>query len=373
MDDPTYYRCVNRTHTEPQARLLAIDAPQHLRLVQKLARVLDPLQGSAPDQAWKQAARLSDCRRSPALYQSETGRYVVSKKCCNTRLCPACGRAKLARLREEAAAIVERMDSPKFVTLTVLSTPEYLAVRLKHLRDSFARLRRHKTWRRNYTRGVAVVEVTFNPKSGQWHPHLHLIVDGQYVQQHVLSRLWEVATGDSRIVHIRAVPKRSDAIRYVTKYAQKAADLETIPDERVPEFLAAMRGLRTHSLFGPGCRRIIKRPERPALGKLSAITQLADLHRECRAGTPGARDLLRLVYLAARRKLPRAAAGALVEPEDLDRQIAELLRPWLDARTNHHGYADPEKPRHPPPKRSDDRRAVRLWEESNAPLVGLID
>jgi hypothetical protein len=60
-------------------------------------------------------------------------------------------------------------------------------------------------------------------------PHLHILQRGDFIQQSVVSEVWEVATRPwfhgqgSFIVDIRAVAKTDDAIAYVTKYMTKGA------------------------------------------------------------------------------------------------------------------------------------------------------
>jgi hypothetical protein len=38
---------------------------------------------------------------------------------------------------------------------------------------------------------------------GMWHPHLHVIAEGRFLDKHALSAAWHHATGDSFVVDIR--------------------------------------------------------------------------------------------------------------------------------------------------------------------------
>lgn len=364
-DDGLVY--VHRAHSKPQARLLGIHARTHLAYTRRLHDLADARHMPA-------VARMSDCCRTPALYRSETtGEYVLAQKTCKHRLCPRCGLVRSRRLSADATVLTSTMDAPKFVTLTIVSSPAPLADRLQHLRDSFGRLRRSKLWRRHFKKGIAVVEVTHNPKTDLWHPHLHLIVDGSYTDQRDLSDAWAKATADSKIVHIRAVPVKSEAIRYIAKYASKTSDFNEVPDHRVNEWLDAVASLRTHSTFGPGARKAIKR-EKPAGDKtLRPVTQLGILHDMADAGDNLAKNALTLIYALGRGRVQNPSAEQAAKSEARNLQIALLLRSLGVEGQSDPSSIDPPALANPPPVSDADRRPVRLWEEPNDEAAAIRD
>ena len=353
------------THTPPQARLLSVHAPAHLKLTRRLAAYIATRHNHA-------AARLSECCRTPALYQEEgTGRYVLSQKTCKHRLCPRCAKAKSIRLQKDAHAIVSRMDSPRFVTLTTKSTDQPLEDQLKHLRESFARLRKSKTWKRYASRGISVVEVTHNKETDRWHPHIHAIVDGSFFPHKLLREAWHQASTDSTICHIRPVPARSDAIRYVAKYAAKTGDFNAVPDWRINEYLDALAGLRTHALFGPGARKCLPAKEKTERGRLLPISQLGVFHDLARGGNLDARQLLTLIYRLGRRQLPNPAPGAAPELEACHGEITRLLRLIGVEGQDCNSSNNPTELANPPPVHSADCRPIRLWEESDTSAAAI--
>jgi len=356
-DDDLVY--VHLSHSKPQARLLSIHARAHLQVTRRLYELAEARHMPA-------VARMSDCCRTPALYKSEdTGQYILAQKTCKHRLCPRCGLARSRRLCADATVITSAMDAPKFVTLTIVSSKDPLEERLKHLRDSFARLRRSKLWKRHFKKGISVVEITHNPKTDLFHPHLHLIVDGTYTEQAKLAEAWHVATGDSRIVHIRAIPVKTDAIRYIAKYAAKTGDFNAVPDHRVNEWLDAVASLRTHALFGPGARKAVKR-EKPAKDKsVRAVTPLGILHDMSDDGNELARNALTLIYAIGRGRVQNPSAEQAAKLEARNLQIALLLRSLGIEGESHPCSIDPAASPHPPPEHHADRRPVGLWEEPN--------
>jgi hypothetical protein len=95
------------------------------------------------------------------------------------------------------------------------------------------------------------VEVTFNPTTQQWHPHLHPITSGSYMPQDVLSRKWKAITGNSPIVHIKAIPDAEIVAGYVSKYAAKCMDNSVFENQdKLSELLVALGGRRFCLTFG---------------------------------------------------------------------------------------------------------------------------
>jgi hypothetical protein len=129
--------------------------------------------------------------------------------------------------------LVRAMAQPWFLTLTVKTGPD-LAERAAHLRKAFKKLRRRRWFAANVAGGVAVEEVTHNAQTGDWHPHLHLIIDAdvpQAVLQAVLRDLWAAVTGDSYILDVRPFQGATVAadLRELCKYTAKISDIVDNP------------------------------------------------------------------------------------------------------------------------------------------------
>ena len=54
-------------------------------------------------------------------------------------------------------------------------------------------------------------ENTFNEKTVEWHPHIHMfaLVD-QWIDQQEFSEYWHSITGDSMVLDVRRVKKKKD-------------------------------------------------------------------------------------------------------------------------------------------------------------------
>jgi hypothetical protein len=145
------------------------------------------------------------------------------------------------------------MAQPWFLTLTVKNGPD-LAERAAHLRAAFKKLRRRAWWKGHVAGGIAVEEVTRNHRTGDWHPHLHLIVDAalpQAVLQAALRDLWASVTGDSFILDVRPFQGATVAadLRELCKYTAKISDIVDSP-MLVGVYLAYARRRRLIVTFG---------------------------------------------------------------------------------------------------------------------------
>jgi hypothetical protein len=159
----------------------------------------------------------------------------------------------ISRAKDSAARVrtaIEKMDSPRLLTLTLASTDKPLGDEIDRLRKSFRELRRSNGWKNHVQGGVTVFECTFDAKSGRWHPHLHCVIDATYWAQKDVSDAWQKATGDSKIVDIRMIHSKERAAQYVSKYLSKAPDINACPAEKRCEWAAAMHGGRLVQTFG---------------------------------------------------------------------------------------------------------------------------
>lgn len=213
-------------------------------------RILEALLRAECTTTLRLAKRIADCCQHPQVCINDEGRAVLSEMRCRSRICPICLRRRVKSITARTTAAVKRMDSPRFLTLTVAHSDQPLRDQLIRLRRCFANLRRSEAWKKHVRGGTYTVEVTFNRKAHQWHPHLHCIVDGTYFPHQVLSAAWLQATGDSKIVDIRKVPSASAIAKYIAGYVAKSSDLAKIPDDRVIEWVCETRGLRFLQQFG---------------------------------------------------------------------------------------------------------------------------
>ena len=219
----------------------------------------------------------------------EPGHYAIHATHCHDRLCLPCG---IARSRTIAANVREHIqDRPhRFLTLTVKATDAPLSARIDHLLSSFRRLRNKVFWKKSQRGGVAFLEVKWNDDLGHWHPHLHLIAEGSWVDKRHLAKMWHEASRDSFIVDIRLVRDPAKTVSYVCKYASKPidADLYNHPD-RLDEAVESLHGRRLVFTFGTW--RGVCLHELPPRGEWRRVVRLDELLALARRGDPEAVDI----------------------------------------------------------------------------------
>lgn len=186
-------------------------------------------------------------------FHKEENRYRLRGSYCHSRHCEPCMKAKsnllAANLRERLADA--KTHQYRFLTLTLRHSEAPLCDQIKKLYTSFKKLRTSKLWKSSQRGGAAMLEVKWDPKSRKWHPHLHIVAEGNYIGKDNLSEAWHRATGDSFIVDIRRLDKTKDVAFYVAKYVTKGTNAEVWDDsEAAAEWVTATRGVRSCATYG---------------------------------------------------------------------------------------------------------------------------
>lgn len=185
------------------------------------------------------------CEYSPSLR-----RYRLRANYCGDRFCIPCARA---RSRKIEGALVKAFSGskPLFLTLTLRASRATLSACLDRLYASFKALRRDAVWKSAVRGGVAVTEIKRGSGSGQWHVHLHALLQADYLDARWLSERWKEITGDSFIVDVSRMKHQQEGIGYVAKYASKGWTAEVTRDhDSLVECVCSLRGRRLLVTFG---------------------------------------------------------------------------------------------------------------------------
>lgn len=214
-------------------------------------RILEVLADSGDARLIKQAVTMSQCASSLHLYfNEEQGTVREYVHTCKARLCPLCGRRRSQHVAGQMIPMVESMKKPRHLVLTTKSRPAGLREQIADLVRWFTKLRRTPFWRKNVVQGVYTIEATVNERSGLWHPHLHIIFDGEYLPVKRLQYLWHEITGGSEIVWIEEAYSVPGLCNELCKYIGKPQKSEHWTDEKLREYAIAIRGTRMVQTFG---------------------------------------------------------------------------------------------------------------------------
>lgn len=184
------------------------------------------------------------------------GHEIDAPVSCGNRFCPVCSHGPRIRARNRMLKIVQaaRENSPeplRFVTLTIKNCPDPKQG-FSVLIDGFRRLRSRPFWKNRVRGGLYVIEAT--GRAGEWHVHLHALIQGVFIPQGQLSAVWKAVTG-SQVVWISSVSDSTRAVQYITQYLTKTDVAGSDRDE----LAMSLAGCRMFSPFG--CWHSIRIPK----------------------------------------------------------------------------------------------------------------
>jgi len=177
---------------------------------------------------------------------------------CGDRFCPVCSVTRRLRVRSRLEFLVENVKAGsgynfKHLTLTI-KNQQNLSLMTSSIVKSFRKLRQTRSWKFHVKGGAFVIEITGN--SGNWHVHLHVIIESKYYKWAEILALWKkLSSGQG--VYIQNIPKR-EIVRYLTKYISKT---DTTPECR-EDINDALRGTRLFQPFGSwfAINKLYKKP-----------------------------------------------------------------------------------------------------------------
>lgn len=163
---------------------------------------------------------------------------------CGNRFCEICMKSRQWKARQKIRVLVDSLQLEKgfrlkMLTLSVPNTDD-LAAGVDHLIASFRRLRQRSYWKNRIKGGLAVVEIS--GRSGNWHPHLHILIESKFLKYAKIHKDWCDVSGGIG-VYISDVNSKK-VVNYITKYMTKT---ETSGDDTIN----ASRALKGKRLFQP--------------------------------------------------------------------------------------------------------------------------
>lgn len=206
--------------------------------------------------------------------------HISSANLCRDRLCPTCAwRLSLKRFSEMCSTMQAITDLDcyiaGFLTLTVKNCDtENLRETISKMNADWNRFLQQRPIKRILVGWARSVEITYNKKTGQFHPHFHIITltkDKETATESYLRTLfangWDTASrlDYKPITDFRFISDRMNAnegglscdnenleraILETYKYSVKAKTLEEIPLYKFADFVNQIRGLRFTAFGG---------------------------------------------------------------------------------------------------------------------------
>jgi hypothetical protein len=195
--------------------------------------------------------QLRECRTLAYFARNDlTGEVRVRSSHCQLRWCPLCGRSRRNFIVEQVATRLRSVYRPRFATFTLKHSDAPLEHQINSLYNYFRQLRRRFQFKRLTRGGIWFFQIKRYEKTGAWHPHIHCLLDGQYIEQSALSAEWKKITYGSYIVDIRAVHNKKNAAEEVARYAAMPCNLAVISDSAAVEIAEALQGKRLAGTWG---------------------------------------------------------------------------------------------------------------------------
>lgn len=250
----------------------------------ELYRHFDNLEGKNREESFL------NCRSKAWFVRNrETGDVRVAANSCRLRWCPLCSRTRKNYIRHQVQEWFQKADNPKFLTLTVKHTQEALNLQIDRIYQAFRSLRRTAFFKSKCSGGLWFFQICWNPKRHEWHPHLHCICTGKYMDYKRLRQIWLFYTQDSQVLDIRPIRDVKKVGDYVARYAARPSELAHLPNNQAYDLVSALYGRRIAGSWGDG-RVISFRPKKipdpenwEYLGDWRVVHQLAGLDERAKS------------------------------------------------------------------------------------------
>jgi len=206
--------------------------------------------------------RFLACRKQASFARHvDTGEIKVFSWACHNRWCPACAAAKARTVAGNLEKWLADFHSVRLLTLTLKHSSAPLYHQLQNLQIFFRNFRLTKLIKNSIIAGVWFMQVTYNKERKEWHPHMHCLIVGKWLDKRVISREWQKITHGSTIIDIRRVTNRAETARYVARYVSRPAMLSEIPQELHLELFYAFDGKRLYGTWGKASKAQLTRKE----------------------------------------------------------------------------------------------------------------
>ncbi|GAI69077.1 unnamed protein product, partial [marine sediment metagenome] len=172
--------------------------------------------------------RLEECRAYAwfAIHET-TGIVRVLSSACHLRWCPLCAEARARFLAHSVRAWYKSARAPKLLTLTLRHSDTPLQSQIDFLYECFRKLRRSKYISSRVRGGIWFFQIKWSKKTAAWHPHIHALIDADFIPQAQIKARWAKFTKGSDVVDIRACWSPDSAANHVGRYATRPGTLSS--------------------------------------------------------------------------------------------------------------------------------------------------
>lgn len=195
-----------------------------------------------------QAAQLENCGKNFFFLGCMKCPYISKNKVyCKSKLCPECMKMRSKRFVDQVTPYLKSFSRPRFLTLTLqnvnsVSKENYLQL-TKYFNNFVKRMQRAGFL---FDKGILVIETTEKGKG--FHLHLHILYDGFYLPQQMISDIWYDITKTSDVIDIRQPRSTEQVLRYLSKYISKGCSINSISS--LVDYFQSTKHIRMFRTFG---------------------------------------------------------------------------------------------------------------------------
>ncbi len=223
----------------------------------------------------KKQSKINDCsvtlwRETWEHIATQDQKELFSSNSCQLRFCPVCSWRKALKSSAIVYTNLSKMENVNFLFLTLtLKNCDIFDLKdtLKHMSESFARLRKTAEWIKNIKGYIRAIEITV-ADDGKMHPHFHVLLQvvpsygknkGFYIPQSLFIDLWQnsLKVDYKPSVDIRVIKPKKDfanplagSVCEAIKYTFKSSDLLKLNRHTFPILDLSMKGIKTLNCGG---------------------------------------------------------------------------------------------------------------------------
>ena len=185
------------------------------------------------------AGRMEACSREWVAYRHvPTWAIVMRSNRCRDRFCLVCMALRSRAMVRRYESILGLVPRLRMMTFTIRSGDD-LHSTLDMLMAAWGRLMRRKAFKARVRGYLRSLEVTHT--GAGWHPHLHVLYDGEFWPFEELKNEWKIITGGEGSVDIRMAGSIKEALKYVVK----PAGLKGLDQTQFEELVTVMKSRRS--------------------------------------------------------------------------------------------------------------------------------
>jgi len=202
---------------------------------------------------------------------------TATSEYCKNRVCPICSRIRTAKLINSYVPIFKTWENLSFVTLTIPNVPgDELKNSIEKMDRVFKQIVDVLRKQKKPLKGTRKLEVTYNPKKTNYHPHFHLITEGF---RDDLIKYWKDYLPEIDLQAQNIKQAREGSEKELFKYFSKVIFEGEFFPAALDTILQAVKGKRVFRSYGFKLSENQKEAEKIEKLQSQELTELRYLHK----------------------------------------------------------------------------------------------